>query len=352
MADTTTNMKTRARPFKPSWADRFTNWVEQLPMPKWVFYGSLGLVLFLIQMLFLWLEGGLQSDALLPVIIFNALAILYSLALIHLLDNQAVTALDSMRPTLAITEPDFDDLQYKLSTMPSGPTFIVGLALVVLLVLTERLGIVPVRYAALDDLPVFAIVYHVIDKSTALLVGPFIYHTIAQLRLVNRIYTNHARINLFDIKPLYAFSKLTALTAAALVITIYAWMLMNPELLAHPFSLAMMVLFTVLAVAVFVWPLLGAHRLMETEKERMLHDIDLQFEAVFAKLNQRIHDGDFPAIEPLNATISSLEMQHKRITVIPTWPWSPETVRSVLAVVALPPVLSILQLLLEQAFGQ
>jgi hypothetical protein len=352
MADTTTEIRIKARPYNPSWIDRFTNWVGNLPMREWVFYVGLGLGLISIQMLFLWLDGGLQFDALLPVIVFNALVFPYSVALIHLLDNQAVTALNSMRPTLAITEPVFDDLRYKLSTMPSGATFIVGLTLAACLILTERLGAVPARYAALDDLPVFRIVYHVIDKSIPFVFGPFIYHTIAQLRLVNTIYTNHTRINLFDIKPLYAFSKLTGSTAAGLTIPVYGWMLINPELLSSPLSLGAIVAFTILGVAVFVWPLLGAHRLMEMEKERMLRDLDLQFGAVFAMLNQRVHDDDYSAIEGLNGTISSLEIQHRTLTAIPTWPWRPETVRSVLTAIGLPPVLRILQSLVEQAFDR
>lgn len=352
MADTTTDIRIKARPYKPSWIDRFTNWVGKLPVPEWVFYVGLGLGLIGIQMLFLWLDGGLQFDALLPVIIFNALAIPYGLALIHLLDNQAVTALNSMRPSLAITEPEFDDFQYKLSTMPSGPTFIAGLTTMVFLILSERMGAVPVRYAALDHLPVFRIVYHMIDKSTPFVFGPFIYHTIAQLRLVNTIYSNHTRINLFDMKPLYAFSKLTASTAAGLAISLYGWMLINPELLTDPLSLGGTVSFTILAVAVFVWPLLGAHRLMETEKERLLHDIDLQFEAVFAMFNKRFHDDDYSAIEPLNGTITSLEILHRKITAIPTWPWRPETVRSVLTAIVLPLVLRIIQFLVDQAFDR
>ena len=56
------------------------------------------------------LDGGLQAEVLLPVIIFNGLATPFLLALIHLLDNQAVTSLNSMRPTLEMTEPEFDKL--------------------------------------------------------------------------------------------------------------------------------------------------------------------------------------------------------------------------------------------------
>ena len=298
-------------------------------------------MLILVQVLLFWLDGGLQFDVLLPVIIYNALVIPYLVALIHLLDNQAVTALNSMRPTLAIVEPEFDEHQYRLSTMPSRATFIAGLTLVVSLVLSEQLGSVPVRYAALDDLPIFTIIYHIIDKSAAFLSGAFVYHTIRQLHLVSAIYSNHTRINLFDIKPLYAFSKLTASTAVGLVACVYGWMLINPELMADPSGLIGVVLFTILAVAVFVWPLVGAHRLMETEKERMLHDINLQFGAIFAMFNQRLREDDYPAVEMLNGAIASLEIQHARVKAIPTWPWRPETARFVLAAIPLPLVLKV-----------
>jgi hypothetical protein len=128
-------------------------------------------------------------------------------------------------------------------------------------------------------------------------------------------------------------------------------MLINPELLADPVSLAFVGAFTVMAVAVFVWPLLGTHRRMEVEKAELLQELDLYFEAAFAKLYQRLRDDDDSAIEKLNGTISSLEIQHRRISAIPTWPWRPETARLALSAIALPMILTILQLLAQQALG-
>jgi hypothetical protein len=347
---TTTTANNKERPYKPSWIDRFTNWVEKLPIREWVFYVGLGFVLILSQLLFLWLDGGLQAEALLPVIIFNGLATPFALALIHLLDNQAVTALNSMIPTLEMTEPEFDEFQYKLSNMPSGATLIAGLTMVIIAILIERLSIAPIRYAALVQLPIFAVVFHIIDKSSAFLFGAFIYHTIRQLRLVNTTCLLHVRISLFNLGPLQAFSKLTASTAVGLVVGVYGWVLINPELLTDPVSFGFTWSITILAFAVFVWPLFGVHRLMEMEKERTLHNIDLRFEAVFSKLNQRFLDDDYSAIERLNGTISSLEIQHKRIKAIPTWPWRPETARFALTAIALPLILTILQFLVEQAY--
>ena len=342
----------KERPYKPSWIDHFNNWVEKLPIRTRIFHVVFGIVLILVQMLFLWLDGGLHAEDLLPIIIFNGFAVPFILALIHLLDNQAVTALNSMRPVLDMTESEFNHYEYRLSNMSFLAPLIAGLLVAVLTILTPLVSIAPIRYAALEQLPVFTVVYHVIDKSSAFLFGAFIYHTIRQLSLVNSINSNHVRINLFHLRPLQAFSRLTASTAVGLVVYVYVWMLLNPELFTDPVILGMIVVFTILAVSVFVWPLYGVHRLMEIEKERALRDIDLRFEAIFSKFNQCLHDDDYAAIERLNRTISSLEIQHKRISVIPTWPWRSETARFVLTAIGLPLMLMILQFFVLQAFNR
>lgn len=341
------------RPYKPSWVDRFTNWVEKLPIPGWVFYVGLGLGLILIQVLFLWLDDGLaETEVLLPVIIFNALLIPYALALIHLLDDQAMAALDSIRSMLETTELEFHGFQYKLSNMPSGATLIAGLTMLVFAILMERLWIAPVRFATLEQLPIFVIVFQIIDKIPAFLLGALFYHTVRQLRLVNTINSNYIRISLFNLGPSQAFSKLTASTAVGLMAGIYGWMLINPDLLADPISLGFVGALTILAVAVFVWPLWGGHRLVEMEKSRVLREIDYRFEAIFAKFDQHLQDDDYAETERLNGTIASLEIKHKRIGKIPTWPWRPETARFALTAIALPLIITIFQLLAIQAFGR
>jgi hypothetical protein len=229
---------------------------------------------------------------------------------------------------------------------------IIALGLVVFLVLTEQAGIVPARYAALGDLPVFAVVYHIIDKGVAAAFGPFLYHSIAQLLWVHVLHSRHVRINLLDLKPLYAPSTLTAATAAGLIVPVYGWMFINPELLASGLSLGSMVLFTVLGLVAFVGPLYGAHRLIAAEKERVLEDIAGQFQTLFARLNQRVHDGNLSGIEGLNGAIASLEIQHRKIRAIPTWPWKAETARSLLGTLGLPPVLGAVQALVQRVLAR
>jgi hypothetical protein len=339
-------------PYKPSWIDRCTDWVETLPVRAWIFYAVFGLALILVQVLFLWLEGGLHAQELLPIIIFNGLATPFLLALIQLLDDQAVTALSSMRPVLEMTEPEFDEFRYRLSNMPARPVLISGLATLAPYVLMELMWIAPARFAALEQLPLFAIAFQIIDKVPAFVFGGFFYHTIRQLRLVNAINSNYTHISLFNLGPLQAFSKLTASTAVGLMAGVLGWMLLNPDLLADPVSLGLAASYTILATATFVWPLWGVHRLMEAEKARVLREIDHRFEAVFSKFNHLVQDDDYGATERLNGTIASLEIQHKRISAIPTWPWSPETARIALTAIALPLMLMIFQYFVLQALNR
>jgi hypothetical protein len=181
--------------------------------------------------------------------------------------------------------------------------------------------------------------------------GGFFYHTIRQLRLAHVINSNYTRISLFNLGPLQAFSKLTASTAVGLMAGVLGWMSLNPDLLANPGSLGFAGAYTILATAVFVWPLWGVHRLIEMEKGRALREINDRFESVFARFNQLVLGDDYAAAERLSGTITSLEIQHKRISAIPTWPWSPETARIALTAIALPLMLMILQYFVLQALN-
>ena len=236
--------------------------------------------------------------------------------------------------------------------MPSRPTIVAGLALLVSYLLMERLAAAPVRFAALEQLPTFSIVFHIVDKAPAFVFGGFFYHTVRQLRTVDSINSHYTRISLLDLRPLRAFSRLTASTAVGLVGGFLGWMLLNPELLADPVSVGFAAAYAAMAAAVFIWPQWGVHRLMQKEKERALHEVGLRFEAVLSKFSQLIDDGDYAAAEALNGTIGSLEIQHRRISAIPTWPWRPEVARIVLTAIASPVILMIVQYLVFEALGR
>lgn len=337
--------------FRPSWIDRFNAWVQRLPLRPWVFYLALGLVLSGVQIAVLWWDGGLGAQELLPVILFNALAVPYLLAVIQLLDREARAALQAMRPVLAMPDQTFERAAYEISTMPVLAPLVAGLAMMSLAIVTSLVASEPVRYAALAQLPRFTPVFRVIDVSSAFLFGVVLYHTIRQLRIVTEISARYVRIDLYHLKPVQAFSRLTAATALLLLVFIYGWMLLNPELLGDPLLLGLSALLTLIAVLVYIWPLWGMHRRIEAEKEGALREIDERFQALFAQFNQHLADGDYAAADALNGLIASMDIQHRTISEIPTWPWQPETARVVLTAIALPLLLMVLQFVVQRALG-
>jgi hypothetical protein len=351
MAEPAIDTRTEAPPYEPSWIDRLTDWVETLPIRGWVFYVELALILILVQMLLLWLDGAQQAAEILPVIIYNGVATPYVLALIHLLDHQAVVALKAMGPALELTDSEIDRYQYELSTMPPRPTVIAGLVTAALVILAEQLWMVPIRYGVLDQLPVFNVGFQIVDKLSAILFGSLLYHSVRQLRLVNAINSTGVRINLFHLRPLQAFSRLTSSTAVGLVAFFYIWMLINPELLSDPGMIGLTLALTVLAVVVFVWPLFGIHQRMDMEKQRMLQALDLGFEDAFSRFNSGLRDDDHAELDRLNGVIASLEIQHSRVQDIPTWPWRPRTIGPLLAAIVLPLALELFLFFVEQALG-
>jgi hypothetical protein len=349
MTETTTE-KFKERPFKPSFIDRSQNWIETLRVPPWVFYAALGMVFVLAQILFLLLEGGMNLEVLLPIILFNGLAVAFVLGLLHYLDNQAVASLKSMKPVLDMTESEFDEYEYRISTMRSLPPLIIGILLVALLLFSE-IWIVPVRYAAMEQMPIFTVVYHVFDKLAAVVMGIFMYHTYVQLRVVGAVNSKHVRVNLFNLGPLRAFSRLTAVTAVGLVFGVYGWMAINPDLLVTLSAILSIVSITILSTLVFVLPLYGVHTLMVKAKEKELHDIDLRFESVFSKFNKGLAEDDDAAVERHSGKIASLEIQRRRVEAIPTWPWRPETGRIALTMIAIPLIMTVIRFIIDLTLG-
>jgi hypothetical protein len=338
-------------PYEPSLFDRLKDWVERLRVSHWAFYAGLGWLLVAVQLAALWLDPAGQLPDIAPVVVYNGLFTPFLMALIHLLDAQGVDALEAMPSVLELSEADLGRYRHRISHMPFPMASAAGAAMLGLVIGMEVLASTPTRYATLDQARLFAPVFQVVDKSSAFLFGVVIYHTVRQLRLVNVITSRHVRVDLFNLAPLRAFSRLTAHTAVGLLVGIYGWMVINPDLWEDPLILGVIALVTLLAAAVFVWPLRNVHRLMVAAKESALHDLDLRFKATFSAFNARLDIKAFRETDELNGIISSLMIQHQRLSGVSTWPWRPNTVRFVLTAIALPLLLGVIQFLIERALG-
>lgn len=341
------------RLYSPSWLDRLTGWVSQRPGSPWFYYVVLGLTLFFILLILIWIEGGSPVQSTLILHGYHTGAIAFFLVLFHYLDKQADSALTALRPALTVDEEEYRDIQYRITTLPAVPPVVASLAALGIVYLSEAvMGASPPE--GLEIIPLSAGFHRFVYLLAWWFFGAFVYHTIHQLRLINLIYTRHTRVNLFQIKPLYAFSNLSALTSVCLAAIPHGWVLVNPvteELYAEPVTITILLGITLLAVAVFIFPQLGIHRLHAAEKQCLIGEGNQRLISTISELHHRLDSGALKEIGDLNTAMSSLVTELDTIKKIPTWPWEPETVRVLITALALPLGLWLVQFLLQRALS-
>ncbi len=183
---------------------------------------------------------------------------------------------------------------------------------------------------------------------TQIILGTLIYHTIHQLRMINRIYAAHTHLNLYRLQPLYAFSIPTALTAGGLALYDYAWFATAPELLSQPASLMLGAFFALAAAVTFALPLLGIHERLVAEKRRMLAECSARFETTVTMLHRRVDRKALRQMDDFNKALASLEIEQAVLRRIPTWPWEPGTARGLAATLGLPILIWLIQFGLQR----
>jgi hypothetical protein len=188
------------------------------------------------------------------------------------------------------------------------------------------------------------------------LTGVLAYHTVHQLTLISRIYTQHARINIYELQPLYALSLPGAYTAIGVIVYIYMWFAMSAlaGAASHvgPVEIGLSVSFAAIAGATFALPLLGAHRRLVAEKHRHLAEASYRFEATTRRLHDQLDRGRLLQMDHLNKALASLEIEQNALRRIPTWPWQAGAVRGLLAALFLPVAVWATQLVLGRLIAR
>jgi len=336
------------RPYTPSWFDRFTDWVEHLSIPVGLFYVGFAAILAGIQLVIQW-NGSVGTVYTFPLVYI--LTIAYCMALMHYLDKVAAQALVRFRPLVSMSDPEYDTLLYRLTTLPARPALLAGLMGALFGIST--LNWIPVQMKTQE--------LHFADTALSLhfnhglslfiwgIIGVLFYHTVHQLRIVQQIYSRHSRIDLYTLGPVYAFSTLSAWTAIGIALIIYVWYGFAPPL--FEFGLSGLVFFTGFSLLTFALPLQSARRLLVEEKDRQLIENGERQRTAVVELHRRVDAQELADMDNLNKTMASLELEHATLDRISTWPWKPETVRAVAAALFFPVVVWLMQWLLQRVLG-
>lgn len=324
-------------PYPPSWLDHLTRRIDQLPGPYWSPY----LAAYLALLGLAWLLLGLEGRPLSAETVFAHAVPYYGFWLLHYLDRRAAVSLEEYRPAFTGREDEVRQIRWRLTTLPSRPALIVTVvALGISLAVSLSWGFGS-PFSVLDRLQFYA---------ADVFAGLYAYHSIRQLRLVNRLYASSTRVDLHDVTPLRSFSTLSAHTAVGGLLILSAGVLITPDGFVGPF-LPAGIAFAVLAVLAFVLPLMGLHRRLVRAKDQELADLARRWQTCMAEVYRRLDRGDLNAAEQVQSTLNALEKARAVVERIPTWPWRAESLRSLVAALVLPVVISMIQYGLRRFFG-
>jgi len=346
-----------AMPYPSSWVDRLIAWIAGLPGPAWVFYVLLVAVLILISQPLRWLDGSLPVGTFDLARLAEVPFAIYFLALMHRLNSTARQSLQAFRPALAVSDSEFARLEYELTVLPRTTGIVCLLAGILFAAISVSDS--PAGYGVGGDASAVTSVYSVLFLAvTMTFYVLFLVHTVRQLRLVNRIHRMATNINLFHRIPVYAFSALTVRSAIGIIIVVYyntyltySLQIFGPVPGMSAFDISTLTLVLLIAAASFVLPLNGMHRRLVQEKEKLIGEAERRFEAILARLHERVDQDNFERMDDLNKALASLVIEREALAKISTWPWRPETLRGLLTLIALPVLLWLVTSYLGRLLG-
>jgi hypothetical protein len=339
-----------AKPYAPSYLDRFMGWVQRLPLPYWLTY----LLLFILQSsighVLSWYDGWLPAFTFSPLLLVFPLWFCGPLAIMTFLNTISVEALSVYGPLLDASPEMIQRLKYEFTTMPARGVIISGFFWAGLYLIFTYLAYDTVL-AAFQFGTFFLAIQLGEGLITFFISGPIYYHSIRQLVLVNRTVKMISRINLFQLDPVYAFSTVTSRTGISWVILLSLTLLLFPIRLALVPVLSMLIAQVVLAVSAFALPLWAVNHCLVAEKRRLLEEHNRHVELALARLHQHLADNDLGEIVQLNSAIAGLYAERDILTRIPTWPWRADLFTAFLSIVVLPVILFLIQFALTRWLG-
>ena len=333
------------RPYAPSWLNRLLDWIDRLPGPAWLAYGVVAVLSSVAGHFALWNAGLLPLWQFDPVQVFWGVYLPAQLWIIRHLDGVARSAFDAFRPAVDLDDETAARLRYELTVPPARPAGVI--AVLVLPVTLLYYALDPVGSQVEGYGPASLAVRATAEWFVGAVLFVFIYHTVRQLRLVSRLHAATTRIDLFQPRPLYAFSRLTSRTGMALLILIASGLMANPPNLDSatfwtiwaPWAIGV----PLFAVGVFVLPLLGMHQRLASEKEQIQTDADNRLRTIMGELTTAVDARDLSRAEGMQKLLASHLSQRDVLARLPTWPWSGGTLRGFATTLLLPVIVFLIQ---------
>jgi hypothetical protein len=336
-------------PYPPSWFDRLLLWIDDLPGPEWLYYLTALLVVGIVINAIFWIDGVLpvgRFDA------FNstfALFVIYWPLLYRYLTRIGSRALRAFSPLLDQDDEELAQIEYKLKILPrwiGWLTVPMGFGLAALTILTD-----PAPYG--DIVPNTAVPYIGDIMLEGFMIATFfclLIRSIRQLRMVSKLHSQATNINLLELKPAHAFSDLTARTGIGVILVVIVSYPADPQAFGTGLNILLTAVTTLLAIGIFVLPVIGLQSRLDDEKERALSKTHNQLQIVRNRLHDEVRSGQFKDMGAIKDAIEALINERDLIKSVSTWPWNPKTIRGFASALLLPVFLGFVTQLLDRIF--
>jgi hypothetical protein len=165
--------------------------------------------------------------------------------------------------------------------------------------------------------------------------------------MVSKLHSRATNINLLELKPAHAFSDLTARTGIGVILVLILSYPVDP----YSFQTALDILLFggtgLLAIGIFVMPVIGLQSRLDEEKERELSQTHTQLQVVRERLHNQVRMDKFEKMNTNKDAIEALIRERELIMSVSTWPWDPKTIRGFVSALLLPILLGLVTQLLE-----
>lgn len=183
----------------------------------------------------------------------------------------------------------------------------------------------------------------------AYLIGSILpYYTWRLLRLVRRTLERVKSFNLFNLTPVYALSRLTALTGIAIVLMLSLTLVTFPIEMVNVSVTAVLGVQMLLAVAAFILPLRSVNQKLVAVKQGLLAEHQERVGQTLARLHQAVGAIPIKKVSEIEAALNALVVEERILRKVPTWPWRSETLREFVSALLIPMILWAVQLMLAR----
>lgn len=335
-----------------SWLIQLLDRVSKIPGPRWLNFLLIPLFLFFLAHAGIYLLDPGRGWAVQSEIANILFWLAFGLVAYSDLIDSSHAALEEFRSTLEIGDGEFRLIRDRFVTVPRAWGWLVVPAIpFTFLFMSFRPPIpAPAELAAILR-PILIL----LGSVTFTVLFHLIVIVIRVLRLINQLYARVGEINIFNLQDLYALSALSARIGVIFIIAGTFSYIANVVISGGEPQVEIAVFFitlnTVMAILLFLLPLLGIHRKLSKVKQSVSRANNSVIDTTLRRLHERSESSQLDEMPLIQSQVGALMEFRRVIDQISTWPWRPQTLRGFITAISLPIAVWLIQQYLSQIIG-